>query len=222
MKLSRLGLRDQLGGVIEEGGGWENYRAVPCRRTPISPRDVSVDVIAGTTQQCENASQRQLFAEALINSKKDKQEHDAVYAFVMDKLGQMCASIEDHESCDVLALAHVQHLHRSVTGCLNTGMSDFDVLDGLHPTPAVAGAPTQEALALIRENEAFNRGWYAGAVGMMGVDQTEFLVGIRSCLVRDRVVYVFTGAGIVSGSLADREWGELSGKAANYVSVFQG
>ena len=84
----------------------------------------------------------------------------------------------------LLRVANVQHLYTPVRGRLAGDRCVLDLVERLHPTPAVGGYPRDVALAAILEREGFDRGWYAGPVGW--VDHNgggEFAVAIRSALV---------------------------------------
>ena len=73
-----------------------------------------------------------------------------------------------------------------------------------------------EILAL----EPFDRGWYAGPVGWIGAKGSEFAVGIRSGLVRGNRLALFSGAGIVEGSVPEDEWAEIEQKIGDFLRVF--
>ena len=80
------------------------------------------------------------------------------------------------------------------------------LVERLHPTPAVGGAPSEAALAWLERHEGLERGWYAGPVGW--VDATgdgEFAVALRCALLRGREARLFAGAGIVEGSEPEPE-----------------
>ena len=95
-----------------------------------------------------------------------------------------------------------------------------DALSLLHPTPAVCGAPSDAARRTIRELERFDRGFYAGPLGYVASDSSEFCVAIRSALLRGSEAAIFAGAGIVRGSDAVNEWEEVHIKMKNFVSLF--
>ena len=98
-------------------------------------------------------------------------------------------------------------------------MCDWQLLAALHPTPAVGGAPREAALAFIRESEPYDRGWYAGACGMLSRETSEFSVAIRSARITAQGISLFAGAGIVAGSEPAPEWAELDNKIANVLSL---
>ena len=99
-------------------------------------------------------------------------------------------------------------------------ITDLELLPAFHPTPAVSGAPDPAARKLIRQLEPFDRGWYAGPVGWISLKEAEFAVGIRSGLLSGRVLRIFTGAGIVKGSLPEEEWREIEYKLQTWQHLF--
>ena len=107
-------------------------------------------------------------------------------------------------------------------GDLKPNVSWLDCLNDLHPTPAVAGVPSMEALNFINHHEPFKRRWYAGPVGMVSSTDVQMLVAIRSGRVFDNKVALISGAGIVPQSDADDEWNELDAKINVFKSIFNG
>jgi len=108
----------------------------------------------------------------------------------------------------------LRHLHTPVSADLLAQVEPTLAARALHPTPAVAGSPARTAVDWLAEREGFVRGWYAGAVGVRGDGSLHLAVAIRSALVHGRTARVFVGAGVVPGSLAEREWEETELKAS--------
>ena len=124
-----------------------------------------------------------------------------------ESLAPLCAELEVEENASEMKLTRRRHMVSGVQGTLKEGISDAEILEALHPTPAVGGYPREEALEKLRTLEPFDRGWYAGPVGWIGADSAEFAVGIRSGLVSGRQLSLFSGAGIVAGSHRRRRMG---------------
>ena len=99
------------------------------------------------------------------------------------------------------------------------GIATADILAALHPTAAVNGHPRKTALQHLRSREPFARGWYAGPVGWIGADASEFAVAIRSARVLGDQVSLFAGAGIVPGSDPDGEWAETESKLSLFLNA---
>ena len=68
--------------------------------------------------------------------------------------------------------------------------------------------------------EPFDRGWYAGPVGWIGQEASDFAVGIRSGLVRGQKLALFSGAGLVADSVPDEEWAEIEQKIGDFTGMF--
>lgn len=121
-----------------------------------------------------------------------------------------------------MRLARRMHLFAGMWGVLSDKVSDADLMRALHPTPAVGGVPTKVAMEAIAHHEPFDRGWYAGPVGWIGANASEFAVGIRSALVERNRIALYAGAGIVEGSTAEGEWEEIEQKISDFTKSLTG
>ena len=139
---------------------------------------------------------------------------------IREALEPLCEELEIEDRVSEMMLARGRHLRSKVRGTLRDGVTDAALLDAMHPTPAVGGHPRSEALEKIKALEPFDRGWYAGPVGWIGQEDSEFAVGIRSGLVRGRTLALFSGAGIVAGSVPDEEWAEIEQKIGDFTGMF--
>ena len=151
--------------------------------------------------------------DALLQSDKDRREHQAVVEGIRESLLPYSLELRSPETPSVRGLANVDHLFTPISSRLKPGVRALEVARALHPTPAVAGRPRAAALAWLRGNEGFSRGWYAGAVGAMGPAGLTLAVALRSALISGSRAQVFVGAGIVEGSTAEGEWLETERKS---------
>jgi menaquinone-specific isochorismate synthase len=177
------------------------------------------EAVAGTRKRGDTPAADAALREELLTSDKERREHAFVERAIRRDLEALCRDMDPPEPPAELALARGRHLHARLAGTLRNGVSTLDLLDALHPTPAVGGVPRDEALAAIRDREPFDRGWYAGPVGWMGSDAAEFAVAIRSGLVRPERLALFSGAGIVEGSVPGKEWDEIEQKIGDFAAV---
>ncbi|HVF73901.1 MAG TPA: isochorismate synthase [Acidimicrobiales bacterium] len=158
--------------------------------------------LAGTIPRSGNPAADDALAEALLGSQKDRWEHRLVVEEVAAALTPHCEVLEVPEGPSIVPLRNVSHLGTAIVGRLHPDGPDALTLAALlHPTPAVGGTPTREALSLIAELEGLDRGRYAGAVGWVdGNGDGEFAVGIRSAELDGSSARLFAGVGVVADS----------------------
>ncbi len=183
-------------------------------------RAVQSEAVAGTRPRGASEADDDELRDDLLRSEKDKAEHDHVRVGIGEALGPLCDELEVEGGVSEMKLASRRHLVSKALGTLREGVTDVEVLRALYPTPAVGGYPREEALAEIRAVEPFDRGWYAGPVGWIGADEAEFAVGIRSGLLRGKRLALFSGAGIVEGSVPEAEWAEIEQKIGDFTGMF--
>jgi len=201
----------------------ESFVSVSPERLFLRQKDtVLTEAIAGTRARGRHESEDKELEYDLMRSHKDSEEHQFVLDMIKEKLYSLCDVITETSTKTVLKLDYAQHLYFSVLGVLKESCSDMDLLRTLHPTPAVGGFPTKEALDFIDLNEPFDRGWYSGALVLIEKNRTEAVVGIRSALLSGKTVDLFSGAGIVDRSIAETEWEELNTKIIPFLSLING
>ena len=104
---------------------------------------------------------------------------------------------------EILKLSYAQHIISRFDCNLKDGTDDGQIIGTLHPTPAVGGFPKKDIKQHIKRYERFSRGFYSGPVGWISADSAEFVVGIRSGLVDNNILILYSGAGIVKKSVAE-------------------
>ena len=178
------------------------------------------EAVAGTRPRGLSSEDDDGLREDLLHSAKDRSEHTYVRTGIEEALAPLCEELDPDGEVVEMKLARGRHLKSMVRGTLKDGVTDAGLLEALHPTPAVGGHPRDGALAEIRDLEPFDRGLYAGPVGWFGAEASEFAVGIRSGLVRGRTLDLYSGAGIVAGSVPDEEWAEIENKISDFTGMF--
>jgi isochorismate synthase len=190
-------------------GGRAFLGATPERLVRVEGRAFRTVAIAGSTRRGRDAAEDARLAAALVASDKDREEHAVVVEMLRTELAPVAAELRVGAQPGVLALRDLQHLVTPVEGVLRERAGILSLAARLHPTPAVGGAPTDAALAMLAEHEGFDRGWYAGPVGWVGPDgDGELMVALRSGVVDGSRVSLFAGCGIVADSDGAREWAE--------------
>jgi menaquinone-specific isochorismate synthase len=183
-------------------------------------RSVESEAVAGTRPRGVSSAEDEGLCDDLLHSAKDLSEHTCVSKGIREALEPLCGELEIEDRVSEMKLARGRHLRSKVRGTLEDDVTDAALLDAMHPTPAVGGLPRSEALEQIHALEPFDRGWYAGPVGWIGQEASEFAVGIRSGLVRGRKLALFSGAGIVAGSVPEEEWTEIEQKIGDFTGMF--
>lgn len=182
-------------------------------------RLLETEAVAGTRPRGKSAEADCRLGDELLASAKERHEHLCVRDMIREVLASVGTAVRVDPAPILLRLARGQHLFSGLAATLHDGVSDADLFDKLHPTPAVGGAPTPSAMARIRAWEPFDRGWYAAPVGWISRDASEFAVAIRSALCRDKALLLYSGAGIVPGSSASGEWDEIEHKIQDFAGI---
>jgi menaquinone-specific isochorismate synthase len=184
--------------------------------------EVNARVLAGTISRGADAAADLEAALALATSSKDGDEHEFAVQSVLAALRPHTSVLTTSEIPFTVKLPNLWHLATDLEGTLSDGSTSLDLIAAMHPTAAVAGTPTQDALALIRELEPFDRGRYAGPVGWVGADgDGEWAIALRCAQVTPAGdVTAYAGCGIVLDSDPDRELAETKMKFRPIVEAF--
>uniref|UniRef100_Q0HPL7 Isochorismate synthase MenF n=1 Tax=Shewanella sp. (strain MR-7) TaxID=60481 RepID=Q0HPL7_SHESR len=182
-------------------------------------QELFTEALAGTTVRGLNQEEDTALANALLEDNKNSIENQLVRRHIVSMLSPLSQHVGAEEAATIFKLNHIQHLHRAIRAELKQGVNDFQLLQALHPTPAVGGLPRESAMRFIREREGYMRGWYAGACGYFNKYESEFSVAIRSALIEPGKINLFAGAGIIAGSDPEAEWQELENKLATIMSI---
>ncbi len=192
--------------------------ATPELLVRLSKSLVTSRVLAGTIRRTGDEERDFALAGSLAKSSKDLEEHEYAVRSVAEALEPFASSTNVPEAPFVLHLPNVMHLATDVTGVINDTASKVDIfklIAALHPSAAVCGTPTDIARNLITEQEAMNRGRYAGPVGWIDAHgDGEMGIALRCGEIADdkMSIRVFAGCGIVAGSSAAEELAESQAK----------
>jgi isochorismate synthase len=158
--------------------------------------------LAGTAPRGGDPAADARLAAGLLASAKDRAEHQVTIDFVHQTLLPWCSFLDEEAEPSVVGVANVQHLGTMVEGRLSDpAPSVLEMVEALHPTPAVGGDPRDAAFALIARLETGDRGRYAGPVGWVdGAGNGSWAVGIRSAEISGSTATLWAGVGIVADS----------------------
>ena len=184
--------------------------ATPERLAKKQGATLETEAVAGSMSALDREG-----AARLLESGKDRAEHAFVLREIVRALSPLASSVEHADKPELYELRHVLHLRSRVRATLAGSPHLLDVVEQLHPTPAVGGVPTARALEWISSHEPDERGWYAGPVGWFdGGGDGEFAVALRSGLLEGKRAHLYVGAGIVDRSSAAAEFTETRWKLA--------
>jgi anthranilate synthase component I len=173
--------------------------------------------IAGTRPRGADEREDQLLAEQLQRDPKERAEHIMLVDLGRNDLGRVSrpGTVTVSKYMEVERYSHVLHLVSHVEGRLKPELDALDALRAVFPAGTLSGAPKVRAMQLIAAAEGERRGLYGGAVGYLGYDgNLDTAITIRSAVLREGQAHVHTGAGIVAGSVPEKEFEETEHKAA--------
>jgi len=181
----------------------------PERLLSIRSNYILTEGLAGSISRGKTATEDTILEKKLINSEKDLEEHRYVLKSIEIRLHDFSDEINYPKKPGIKKFTNVQHLYTPVSAWMRQSYDAFAILKRMHPTPAVGGFPTVNALPDIPVLELYDRGWYAGPVGWINSKgRGEFVVAIRSGLVNENKASFYAGCGIVEHSDPDSEWEE--------------
>jgi menaquinone-specific isochorismate synthase len=167
--------------------------------------------VAGSAPRGRTSHEDQLLEGGLLASPKDRAEHRMTVEAMAEVMGSRSSDLVVPVDPRVLKLARIQHLESPLDGRVSPDQGILELVEALHPTPAVCGRPRPEALGLIREAEPFERGWYAGPVGWLDpAGNGDFVPALRVGVGGGARWRLYAGAGIVEGSDPHSEWEETA------------
>ncbi len=166
--------------------------------------------LAGSTRRGGDPEEDERLGAALLESAKNRIEHETVVRAIRERLDGATEDLVAPNQPQLRRLRNIQHLSTEISGRVRPGVDILDLVQRLHPTPAVCGWPAERAREVITQHETFDRGWYAGPVGWMdGAGDGEFAVGLRSAVVRGPRAWLFAGNGIMGDSVPQQEFDEV-------------
>jgi menaquinone-specific isochorismate synthase len=183
----------------------------PERLVRMDGERVATEALAGSVERGDTPEADAALARSLEASEKLGHEQALVTDAIRERLEPFgTVSVGKRE---IKQLSTIQHLRTPITATLGDETHVLDVVEALHPTPAVGGLPPERARTVIRETEPFDRGWYAAPIGWFdAAGDGEFVVGIRSAVAGGRDAMLYAGNGIVGDSEPEEEWAELDPK----------
>ncbi len=185
---------------------------------------VTVRPLAGTRPRGKDDREDRQLEIDLLADPKERAEHVMLVDLGRNDVGRVAAfgSIELTEVMVVERYSHVMHISSEVQGQLRDGLDCFDALKACLPAGTVSGAPKVRAMEIIDEIEPHRRGPYGGAVGYIDYrGNMDTCIALRTMVVKNGVVHIQAGCGVVADSDPNTEYEETVNKAKALITAIE-
>jgi menaquinone-specific isochorismate synthase len=195
--------------LIEVLPGHAFFGATPELLASVEGGALRTAALAGSRRRGATLAEDEAMAAELMETPKERHEHAVVVDALREMLAPIARSLDIPSEPTLYRLSNIQHLYTPIHAQLDAGCHALEVVERLHPTPALGGYPRSEAIDAIKRLETVERGWYASPVGWIDPNgDGTFAVAIRSAVSAGEEARLYAGVGIVSDSDPDREWEE--------------
>ncbi len=187
-------------------------------------RTVTIRPIAGTRPRGKTVSEDEALAKDLLADPKELAEHLMLLDLGRNDVGRVAkiGTVKVTERNVIERYSHVMHIVSNVEGELDPRFDALDALIGGFPAGTVSGAPKVRAMEIIDELEHEKRGIYAGAVGYFSAaGAMDTCIALRTAVVKDGMMYVQAGGGVVADSDPETEYQETRNKARALIRAAQ-
>ena len=184
--------------------------------------DITIRPIAGTRKRGKNEIEDKNLAKDLLSDPKEIAEHLMLLDLGRNDVGRVSVknSVRVTEKMIIENYSHVMHIVSNVTGKLNKKYHPLDVVAAGFPAGTVTGAPKIRAMEIINEVENVSRSFYAGGVGYFAHDGSmDTCITLRTGLIKNKILYVQSGGGIVADSEQPSEYNEIINKATAILNA---
>ncbi|MGH1430453.1 MAG: anthranilate synthase component I [Neptuniibacter sp.] len=184
--------------------------------------EVAVRPIAGTRKRGLTPEEDLAMEQELLADPKEIAEHLMLIDLGRNDVGRVAeiGAVELTDKMIVERYSHVMHIVSNVNGKLKPDVSAMDVLRATLPAGTLSGAPKVRAMEIIDELEPVKRGVYGGAVGYLSWNgNMDTAIAIRTAVIKDDVLHIQAGAGIVADSIPRLEWKETMNKGRAVFSA---
>jgi anthranilate synthase component 1 len=172
--------------------------------------------IAGTRKRGTTPEEDAALESELLADEKERAEHIMLVDLGRNDLGRVSqyGSVRVDALMHIERYSHVMHIVSTVSGQLKPDKTPLDALASTLPMGTVSGAPKVRAMEIIEELEPTRRGWYGGAFGYIAFDGSmDMALTLRTALVKDGMIHIQAGGGIVADSDPALEYEESMNKA---------
>ena len=185
---------------------------------------VTLRPIAGTRKRGKDDKEDIINQEDLLNDPKEIAEHLMLIDLGRNDVGRVSqmGSVKVTDKMIIEKYSHVMHIVSNVVGDLLEDLDYVDALKATLPAGTLSGAPKIRAMQIINELEPSSRGIYGGAIGYISWNgDIDTAIAIRTAVIKDNVIHVGAGAGIVADSIPENEWLECKQKAKVFLDAME-
>ena len=178
--------------------------------------EITVRPIAGTRKRGYDKARDIEMEKELLNDPKELAEHLMLIDLGRNDAGRVSqiGTVKLTKKMGIERYSHVMHIVSNVVGKILPEMSAIDVLRATFPAGTVSGAPKIRAMEIIDELEPVKRGIYSGAIGYLAWNgNMDTAIAIRTAVIKDEILHIQAGAGVVYDSIPELEWKETMNKA---------
>ncbi len=194
-------------------GSFKLLGSSPEAQLQVGNGKVHIYPIAGTFRRSGNDQEDAALAEKLAADEKENAEHVMLVDLARNDMSRNAEHVKVDVFKEIQFYSHVIHLVSKVTGTLKKDASILRMAADTFPAGTLSGAPKHMAITLINKYENINRGFYGGAIGLIGFDGSfNHAIMIRTFLSRGNRLIFQAGAGIVSKSKSESELQEVNNK----------
>lgn len=190
----------------------------------VEGENVNVKPIAGTRKRGGDEAEDISLEQDLLRDPKELSEHIMLVDLGRNDVGRVAraGTVEVDELMTVERYSHVMHIVSNVKGVMKKGMKAFDALKACFPAGTLTGAPKVRAMEIIEELEPCKREVYGGSVGYFDFSgNMDMCIAIRTMVIKDGVLHMQAGAGIVADSVPEKEFEETENKARGMLKAVE-
>ncbi len=185
--------------------------ATPEQLVKVNEFEFKTIALAGT--------QKDAGSNEVVWPKKEQEEQQFVTDYIVEKINKVASKVEVSKPYSVKA-GSIWHIKTDISGFLNSNSSLQQLIQLLHPTPAVCGLPKEQSKNFILENENYDRTFYTGFLGELNIEnQTDLFVNLRCMEIVDTQANLFMGCGITKDSIPEKEWEESINKSVTMKNI---
>jgi anthranilate synthase component 1 len=180
--------------------------------------------IAGTRKRGKDPEEDKQNEYDLLNDPKELAEHLMLIDLGRNDVGRVSeiGSVKVTDKMVIEKYSHVMHIVSNVVGTLSKDLDYLDALKASLPAGTLSGAPKIRAMEIINELEPSSRGIYGGAIGYISWNgNVDTAIAIRTAVIKDKMIHVGAGAGIVADSIPENEWLECIQKSKAFVDALE-